>query len=187
MQALLDHLTAWRISLWIQDGALPGVSMSDLRWDWIPAGMPWIDPLKEINADIAAISAGLSSRTQKAVDDADALGDAWDAMQDVIKATAFEVGAVLAPALIPVAKAVVNIAASINRWVRENGSLIRTVAAAGASLMLIGGIVTAVGATIFGLGTVFGLVASGITAITAIIAGLLSPAVLLVAAIAGGA
>ena len=44
---------------------LPGVNLSDLRWEWVPAGMPWIDPLKEINADIAAIGAGLSSRTRR--------------------------------------------------------------------------------------------------------------------------
>jgi capsid protein len=65
LQALLDHLTCWRIALWIQDGVLPGVSLSDIRWDWIPAGIPWIDPLKEINADIAAIGACLSSRTRR--------------------------------------------------------------------------------------------------------------------------
>ena len=62
---MLDHLTCWRINLWIQDGVLPGVNLSDMRWEWIPAGMPWIDPLKEINADIAAIGAGLSSRTRR--------------------------------------------------------------------------------------------------------------------------
>lgn len=65
LQAMLDHLTCWRIALWIQDGVLPGVSLSDIRWEWIPAGIPWIDPLKEINADIAAIGACLSSRTRR--------------------------------------------------------------------------------------------------------------------------
>jgi capsid protein len=62
---MLNHLTTWRINLWIQDGVLPNVSLSDLNWDWVPAGMPWIDPLKEINADIAAIGACLSSRTRR--------------------------------------------------------------------------------------------------------------------------
>jgi capsid protein len=65
VQAMLDHLTAWRVSLWIQDGVLPNVALTDVRWDWIPSGVPWIDPLKEINADIAAIGAGLSSRTRR--------------------------------------------------------------------------------------------------------------------------
>ncbi len=65
VQAMLDHLTAWRISLWIQDGVLPNVNLADVRWEWVPSGMPWIDPLKEINADIAAIGACLSSRTRR--------------------------------------------------------------------------------------------------------------------------
>lgn len=59
---LLDHLTNWRINLWIQDGVLP--ADANYRWDWIPQGVSWIDPLKEINANIAAIGAGLSSRTR---------------------------------------------------------------------------------------------------------------------------
>lgn len=30
---MLDHLTCWRIALWIQDGVLPDVSLSDIRWE----------------------------------------------------------------------------------------------------------------------------------------------------------
>ncbi len=63
VQALLDHLTAWRISLWLQDGVLAG-DLSEIEWEWIPKGIGWIDPLKEIQANIAAIGAGLESRTQ---------------------------------------------------------------------------------------------------------------------------
>lgn len=65
VQAMLDSLTAWRISLWIQDGVLSGVDMQDVRWEWVPAGIPWIDPLKEIKADIEAIGAGLTSRQRR--------------------------------------------------------------------------------------------------------------------------
>lgn len=63
VQALLNHLTAWRISLWVQDGVLDA-DLSDIEWEWIPKGIGWIDPLKEIQANIAAIGAGLESRTQ---------------------------------------------------------------------------------------------------------------------------
>ncbi len=62
VQSLLDHLTAWRISLWIQDGLIDA-DLRDIRWQWMPAGISWIDPLKEVNANIAAIGAGLQSRT----------------------------------------------------------------------------------------------------------------------------
>jgi capsid protein len=63
VQALLDHLTAWRIGLWIQDGVLDA-DIRDIRWNWIPNGIGWIDPLKEIDANIAAIGAGLDTRTR---------------------------------------------------------------------------------------------------------------------------
>jgi capsid protein len=62
---LLDRLTAWRMRLFVEDGELilpGGMFVRDLKWDWIPRGLPWIDPLKEVNANIAALQAGLTSR-----------------------------------------------------------------------------------------------------------------------------
>lgn len=59
--AMLDHLTNWRIKMWIADGVLPE---ANYRWEWIPRGVSWIDPLKEINANIAAISSRITSRTR---------------------------------------------------------------------------------------------------------------------------
>lgn len=64
VQQMLDELTAWRIQLWIDDGYLPDVPTSRFKWEWIPQGIPWIDPLKEVQANIAAIGAGLYSRTR---------------------------------------------------------------------------------------------------------------------------
>jgi capsid protein len=58
---MLDHLTAWRLGLFIQDGELPGVTLDQLRWEWISKGLPWLDPLKEITAEIQAIDAGLDN------------------------------------------------------------------------------------------------------------------------------
>jgi capsid protein len=40
------------------------MTLADVRWEWIGAGMPWIDPQKETAADIAAIKNGLTSRTR---------------------------------------------------------------------------------------------------------------------------
>ncbi len=62
LQELQDHLTWWRCMLWIQDGCLPGVAPDDLRWEWVPNGLPWIDPLKEAQAKLALLAAGLTSR-----------------------------------------------------------------------------------------------------------------------------
>jgi len=65
VQALLDSLTAWRISLWVLGGVLElpeGMTVSDLEWEWIPSGLPWIDPLKETEADVRAVKGKFNSR-----------------------------------------------------------------------------------------------------------------------------
>lgn len=64
VRAMLDWITAWRIRLWAMDGMLPGIDPKSIRWEWIPTGLPWIDPLKERQADIQGIEAGLTSRTR---------------------------------------------------------------------------------------------------------------------------
>jgi capsid protein len=66
VRLMLNNLTGWRLRLFIADGLLElprGMTLADLRWEWIAKGIPWIDPLKEVNADIAAIGACLASRT----------------------------------------------------------------------------------------------------------------------------
>jgi len=65
IRELLDALVAWRLQLFVDDGvlALPeGLGVADLRWEWVPAGLPWIDPLKEIQADAMALANRLTSR-----------------------------------------------------------------------------------------------------------------------------
>lgn len=62
---LLNNLTMWRLSLAIQDGfiTLPrNWTLADVSWEWVAAGVPWIDPLKEVQAALSQIEAGLNSR-----------------------------------------------------------------------------------------------------------------------------
>lgn len=62
LQELLDRITLWRTQLWILDGELElprGMTVGDVAWEWVPMGMPWWDPAKEINGDLLAIGAGL--------------------------------------------------------------------------------------------------------------------------------
>lgn len=64
LRELLDELTFWRLSLAILDDELilPGkMTLSDIQWEWVPTGMPWWDPAKEINGDLLAIGAGLDN------------------------------------------------------------------------------------------------------------------------------
>ena len=63
-QDVLDHLTLWRMRMWIDDGVLKVPAKARLEWDWIPRGLPWWNPVQEINADVQAIAAGLNSRTR---------------------------------------------------------------------------------------------------------------------------
>lgn len=61
---LLRRLTVWRLSLFIQDRELTlpsGMSLGELDFEWVPVGMPWWDPAKEIKGDLMAIGAALDT------------------------------------------------------------------------------------------------------------------------------
>ncbi len=82
LKELLRQITVWRLGLFILDGALvlpAGMTISDLRFEWIPAGTPWWNPSQEVRADIMAIEAGLRTRTEIRKEK---FGDDWE--QDVL-------------------------------------------------------------------------------------------------------
>jgi capsid protein len=61
---LLDDWTRWRLQIMVDDGELElpkGMTVADLKWQWKATGTPWVDPLKEALADVAAMEAGLES------------------------------------------------------------------------------------------------------------------------------
>lgn len=76
VQELLNEITLWRLALWTQDGPLSDVRLDDLAWQWVPSGLPWIDPLKEVQAQLAALGAGLTSRQRILRDTGDSDFDA---------------------------------------------------------------------------------------------------------------
>lgn len=64
LQEMLDELTAWRLAMAIYDGdlVLPrGMTLEDLNWEWVPDGVPWWDPAKEVKGHVTAIAAGLDN------------------------------------------------------------------------------------------------------------------------------
>lgn len=69
VRRMLEYLTEWWFSIAIQDGELPGVKPEDLAsgWAWIHRGMPWLDPLKEIESELLAIDAGLDNPEDVAI------------------------------------------------------------------------------------------------------------------------
>lgn len=63
VKRMLDHLTTWRFILAVQDGELPRevldlILSESQAWDWIPQGLPWIDPVKESTAENLSILNG---------------------------------------------------------------------------------------------------------------------------------
>lgn len=65
LKELLDYMTTWRVGLWIASGALvlpKGMRPKDVKWDWVHAGIPWMDPLKEATANAMEINSALNSR-----------------------------------------------------------------------------------------------------------------------------
>ena len=62
---LLDRLTAWRMGLAIADRELilpANVKQQDITWEWMPAGIPWIDPQRDITAHNTALDMRVTSR-----------------------------------------------------------------------------------------------------------------------------
>lgn len=60
----LSWWTAWRVQLAVQDKELRlprGLELRRPWWEWVPLGMPWWQPEKEIGGDRAAIESGLDS------------------------------------------------------------------------------------------------------------------------------
>ena len=63
IQELLDDITRWRLGLAVADGdvTIPaGLDFDDIEWEWVPDGVPWWDPVKEVSGHKMAIAAGLS-------------------------------------------------------------------------------------------------------------------------------
>lgn len=64
IQELLEWITNWLVDLWIMDGELmlpSQMGIEEVKWEWVPVGVPWWDPSKEVAGSIAAIGAALDN------------------------------------------------------------------------------------------------------------------------------
>lgn len=63
VRRFLDHWTRWRTQVALRSGLRIPAALTLVKpwWEWVPAGMPWWDPAKEIKGDVEAIKAGLST------------------------------------------------------------------------------------------------------------------------------
>jgi len=77
IQEFLNRVTVWRLNKFIADGVLElpaDWTVGDLNFSYVPDGVPWWSPDKDVAADIMAIDAGLKTRTE--VRKAN-FGDSW--------------------------------------------------------------------------------------------------------------
>lgn len=56
--------TRFKLSQWVRDDRLvlpAGMTIDDVMFEWVPRGMPWWDPAKEIKGHVQAMKAGLDT------------------------------------------------------------------------------------------------------------------------------
>lgn len=84
--AVIDPIFLEWLRMGLTSGAIGGLPYRKLdefrRREWQPRGWQWVDPLKEVNANIAAINAGLRSRGEVVGDQGRDLGDTFEALRD---------------------------------------------------------------------------------------------------------
>lgn len=114
---------------------------------------------------------------QETADAASRLGDAMNDIATAMKGVAMAVGGAVAPLLTGAAKIISGLVAEIAKFVQENGKLVQIALVAGGAITGLGAALTAAGYAAIGLSAAF-------SAIGAILATVLSPVALLIAAFA---
>jgi capsid protein len=64
---VLNSITEFWFLRWIKERKIKlpaGMEFRDIKWRWVPAGVPWFDPKAEAQADIELIAAGLKTRSE---------------------------------------------------------------------------------------------------------------------------
>lgn len=64
LQQHLDEWTRWRVGLMVNDGELvlpSGAEFEDIKFSWVPDGVPWWDPVKEVRGQAMAVAAGFDN------------------------------------------------------------------------------------------------------------------------------
>jgi capsid protein len=87
---MLQWWLYWRKVQWVLSGDLvlpSNMTVMDLRDEWVPIGMPWWDPAKEIRGDLMAIGAALD--TPQRVCRERGRGDVRDNIDDIAKVVAY--------------------------------------------------------------------------------------------------
>lgn len=87
---MLRQITVFWFQRWLLDGLLDlpaDMGIADLEFEWVPRGMPWWDPAKEIRGDLMAISAGLDNPQR--ISKERGRGDWYENVEQIAKAQAW--------------------------------------------------------------------------------------------------
>ncbi len=145
--------------------------------------LPMLGSMKELRQE--ARDLGLVP-TQKTVDDAAKVTDAFNRIKRSVGAVAFEIGASLADDVLALAGSVKNIIQTGRRWVKDNTQLIKVTAAVGAGLIAAGAAIATFGGAMIAVGAALSGAAMAVSAIGAAVGFLLTPVGAIAALLVGG-
>ncbi len=153
----------------------------------LPMMMNGASGIKKLKEEAKALDLIISATDARAAEN---LTDAFGRLSRVSKVVGFNVGAVLAPAIEKIVDKTTSVLVLFDKWIKKNRGLVVSfakiavgVVAAGASLVVLGGIISGVGATLGALVTVVSGVGAAFTAAFAAIASPIGIAIGLVAAL----
>jgi hypothetical protein len=144
--------------------------------------------IEELQEEARRLGLTMSAEDAKAAED---FTDALDKLWKVVKMGVFRVGAALAPVLQRLTDTITGVATKISAWIDRNRQLIVTVMQVAAAILAGGLALAALGTVISGLGSALGVlitVVTGVATVFKLLAGviafLLSPIGLVIAAVA---
>ena len=153
--------------------------------------IPMLGDIKALREEARELGLSPSPESIRAAEE---INDAINRVRRTIGATFYEIGAALAPMAMDVLQGFLTVAKAVRKFVIENKSLIITAAKVGSVLTVAGSAIVAIGATFVGAGmaisgvlSVMSLFGGAIGVITSLLAVVLSPVGILVAALVAGA
>lgn len=145
--------------------------------------IPMINDMAKLRAEARNLGIVPSEAAVKMADD---LGDAFGKVSKVVGAVFFEIGAALAPVILPMAEGVAQMGKAFIDWVKNNQKTIQFVAALAAGILLLGTALIGIGGTISLLGTALGGLATAIGVLAPLFTFLISPVGLVTAGLLAG-
>ena len=145
--------------------------------------IPMLGNLKALKAEAREL--GIIP-TEEEVQNAAKVTDAINRVRRTVTKMVFDVGAALAEPALAALDVVKKITVASGKWVKENASLVKIIAAVGGGLLVAGAIITGAGVAIIGVGMAISALGTIISSIGAVLGAVLSPVGLVTVALVAG-